>query len=206
MWLEATTLQEAGFNVSVICPKSKGGNFQASHEVIEDVNIYRYFAPPEANHAIEYFIEFIYCWFMTAILSLRVWRKHRFNIIQACNPPETYFLLAWFYKLFKVKFVFDHHDLSPEMYVAKGGTDGGILYRILLTLERLTFKTADMVLTTNESHKFIAIERGGVPGEKIYVVRSGPDLQRLKILPPEENLKIAKSSRPRILALFLKKA
>jgi len=189
VWLEATTLQAAGYAVSVICPKGKHGKFQAGREVLEDVHIYRYPAPPEAGGVLGYLIEFAYCWLMTAFLSLRVWFARGFDVIQACNPPETFFLLALPYKLIGKKFIFDHHDLSPEMYVAKGGKKGGVLYRLLLLLERFTFKTANLVLTTNESHKRIAIERGGVPDNRIYIVRSGPDLERLNRLPPEPELK-----------------
>ena len=189
VWLEATTLGIAGYDVSVICPKGKHGKFNAGHEVIEGVHIYRYPAPPEASGALGYFFEFTYCWLMTAFLSLRVWITNGFDIIHACNPPETYFLLALFYKVIGKKFIFDHHDLSPEMYVAKGGKKGGLLYRLLLLLERLTFKTADLVLTTNESHKHIAMRRGGVPAERIFIVRSGPDLKRLQKYPSQPELK-----------------
>jgi glycosyltransferase involved in cell wall biosynthesis len=189
VWLEATTLKTAGYEVSVICPKGTRGKFQAGHEILEGVHIYRYPAPPEANNALGYLFEFAYCWLMTAALSLRVWLTRGFDVIQACNPPETYFLLACPYKLIGKKFIFDHHDLSPEMYVAKEGKKGGLLYCLLLLLERLTFKTADLVLTTNESHRQIAIKRGCVSAEQVFIVRSGPDLERLQILPPEPGLK-----------------
>jgi glycosyltransferase involved in cell wall biosynthesis len=189
VWMEATTLETAGYDVSVICPKGQHGKFQESHDVLENVHIYRYPAPPEAEGVLGYLVEFSYCWLMTALLSLRVWVARGFDAIHACNPPETYFLLAWFYKLIGKKFVFDHHDLSPEMYVAKGGKKGGLLYRLLLLLERLTFKTADVVLTTNQSHKRVAMERGGVSPDRIFIVRSGPDLKRLKVLPAEPALK-----------------
>lgn len=189
VWLEATTLKQAGYGVSVICPKGKHGKFQESYEVLENVHIHRYPAPPEAKGILGYLVEFSYCWLMTALLSLRVWVKQGFDVIHACNPPETYFLLALFYRLFGKRFVFDHHDLSPEMYVAKGGKKGSVPYRLLLLLEKLTFKTADIVLTTNQSHRRIAIERGGVSPERIFIVRSGPDLERLKILPAEPELK-----------------
>ena len=189
VWLEAETLKEAGYRVSVICPTGKHGKFQARHEVLDDIHIYRYPAPPEANGVLGYVFEFAYCWVMTALLSVKVCLTRGFDVIQACNPPETYFLLAWFYKLFGKRFVFDHHDLSPEMFVAKGGRKGGVLYRGLLLLEKLTFKTADVVITTNQSHREIALKRGGVSEDVIFIVRSGPDFQRLRILPPEEELK-----------------
>jgi glycosyltransferase involved in cell wall biosynthesis len=189
VWLESLALKDAGYDVSVICPKGKRDDFQTSYEVIDDIHIYRYLAPPEANGIIGYIFEFIYCWLATAIISLKVLVQRGFDVIHACNPPETYFLLAGFYKIFGKMFIFDHHDLSPEMYVAKGGKKGGILYRGLLWLEKMTFRTADVIITTNDSHKEIGVSRGGKPPENIFVVRSGPDFNRLKIVEHEPELK-----------------
>jgi len=189
VWMEATTLRSAGYQVSVICPKGNKGKFKRSYEFLEGVHIYRYPAPPAAKGIVGYIFEFGYCWFMTMLLTLRVWLTQGFDIIHACNPPETYFALAAIYRLMGKKFIFDHHDLSPEMYVAKGGRKGGFLYRALLGLERLTFKTADVVITTNHSHKEIAIKRGAVSPDRIFIVRSGPDLERLRPVRPEPQLK-----------------
>lgn len=189
VWLEAKTLTEAGYSVSVICPKGQHGKYQEHYIFLEGIHIYRYPTPPEAYGLLGYIVEFVYCWLMTAFLSLKVWKNHNFDIIHACNPPETYFLLAGIYKLFGKKFIFDHHDLSPEMYLAKGGSRGGVLHWGLLLLEKLTFKTADVVITTNESHKQIAIERGGLRESKVFIVRTGPDYERLQQLPPEPELK-----------------
>ena len=189
VWLEANTLSEAGYDISVISPKGQHGKYQESYQVLDDIHIYRYPAPPEAQGFLGYVVEFVYCWLMSAWLSIKVWRKQGIDIIHACNPPETYFLLAWFYKLVGKKFIFDHHDLSPEMYLAKGGKQGGLLYHGLLWLEKLTFKTADIVITTNESHKTIAKSRGFVAEDRIFIVRTGPDFDRLQQLPPEPELK-----------------
>ena len=189
VWLEANTLNDAGYTVSVISPKGQHGKYQESATTVNDIDIYRYPAPPEAQGFLGYVLEFVYCWIMTAWLSLKVWHKQGIDVIHACNPPETYFLLAWFYKLWGKKFVFDHHDLSPEMYLAKGGKENGVLHQGLLWLEKLTFKTADVVITTNESHKSIAMERGNVQEDQVFIVRTGPDFERLKQLPPEPLLK-----------------
>ena len=189
VWLEATTLRKAGYQVSVICPTGKKGKFTKYYEQLEDIHIFRYPAPPEAAGVVGYIFEFAYCWLMTMLISLWVAVRHGFDVVHACNPPETYFLLGLFYKLFGKQFIFDHHDLSPEMYLAKGGAQRGLLYRGLLLLERLTFKSADVVITTNHSHAEIAMQRGGVPNDRIYIVRSGPDLRRMQQLPPEEALK-----------------
>lgn len=193
VWLEAKTLREAGYHVSVISPTGKHGQYQERQLVHDGIHIYRYNAPPEAHGVPGYVLEFVYCWLMTAWLSLKVWREQGIDAIHACNPPETYFLLAWFYKLFGKKFLFDHHDLSPEMYLAKDGTSKGFLYKGLLLLERLTFKTADVVVTTNESHKEIAMRRGDVPEANIFIVRTGPDFERLQIKPIEPALKDGRS-------------
>lgn len=189
VWLEATTLQSAGYTVSVICPKGRKGTFRAGHEVLQGVHIYRYSPPPEAHGVLGYLFEFAYCWILTALLSLRVWREHGLDVLHACNPPETYFLLGGFFKLFGKRFLFDHHDLSPEMYLAKGGRPGGLLHRGLQWMERCTFAAADVVVAPNMSHRQIAMKRGGVPSERVFVVRSGPDLDRLRLLPPEPALK-----------------
>ena len=130
VWLEAKTLREAGYHVSVISPTGKHGKYLERQLVHEDIHIYRYRAPIDAHGVLGYVFEFLYCWLMTAWLSLKVWRQQGIDAIHACNPPETYFLLAWFYKLFGKKFLFDHHDLSPEMYLAKEGTSKGLLYRL----------------------------------------------------------------------------
>ncbi|MEW5989636.1 MAG: glycosyltransferase family 4 protein [Chloroflexota bacterium] len=189
VWLEAQTLRAAGYGVSIICPTGKKGDFQARQETLEGIHVYRYAAPPEAHDPLGYLVEFAYCWLMTAVLSLKVWRRHGFDVIHACNPPETYFLLAGLYKLLGKRFIFDHHDLSPEMYLAKGGRAGDFLHRVLLWLEKLTFRTADGVITTNASHQEIAMTRGGLPKERVFIVRSGPDFQRLQQLRPEPALK-----------------
>jgi glycosyltransferase involved in cell wall biosynthesis len=122
------------------------------------------------------------------VLSLKILFGRGFDVIHACNPPDLIFLIGGFYKLFGKKFVFDHHDINPELYEAKFGKRG-FGHRLLLALERLTFRTADMVISTNESYKRIAIERGGKNPRDVFVVRSGPDLTRIKPVPPNPALK-----------------
>jgi glycosyltransferase involved in cell wall biosynthesis len=184
VWLEATTLAQSGYQVSVISPKAKG--FNASFEVLEDVHIYRYGLPVDAQGALGFVAEFLWCFVRTAMKTFRVALRGRgFDVLHVCNPPETYWPLARFWKLFGKRFLFDHHDLSPEMYQVKFGSDGGAALRGLRFLERQTFKAADLVITTNESHKRIAAERGGVAADDVYVVRSGPDLGRLTVYPSD---------------------
>lgn len=177
VWLEATSLRDAGYKVSVI--SIKGKNATKSREVLDGVTIYRYPAPPQTGGTISFIIEFAYCWLATFFLSIVILAREGFDIIHACNPPETFWLIGLIYKPFGKKFIFDHHDLSPEMYESRFGKRG-IAYRLLVLLEWLTFRTADTVITTNETHKRIAIERGKYPADKIFIVRSGPDHNRLR--------------------------
>jgi glycosyltransferase involved in cell wall biosynthesis len=184
VWLEATSLTAAGYAVSVICPKAKG--YTASLERLEGVDIYRYGLPIAAQGAAGFVMEFAWCFLCACMKSVRVAAAGRgFDVIHACNPPETYWLLAWFWRLFGKRFLFDHHDLSPEMYAAKFGRDFGPMYQGLLFLERMTFRSADVVITTNESHKRIAQERGGLAPEDVFVIRSGPDLGRFEVHEPD---------------------
>lgn len=191
VWLEATSLTEAGYSVSVVCPKAKGYN--TSFETLEGVDIYRYDLPIDAQGALGFVMEFAWCFIRSFMKSVRIAVSGRgFDIIHACNPPETFWLLGWFWRIFGKRFLFDHHDLSPEMYAAKFEREDGLMYRGLLFLERMTFKTADVVITTNESHKKIAQDRGGMAADDVYVVRSGPDVSRFKVYDPDPSWKNGK--------------
>ena len=191
VWLEATSLTAAGYAVSVICPKAKG--YTAGFERLEGVEVYRYDLPIDAQGAAGFALEFAWCFLCSFVLSVRVAVAGRgFDVIHACNPPETYWLLAWFWRVFGKRFLFDHHDLSPEMYAAKFGRDSGLLYHALLYLERMSFRAADVVMTTNGSHRRIAQERGGVAPEEVFVVRSGPDVARFRRFDPDPTWKNGK--------------
>ena len=184
VWLEATTLARHGDRVSVICPKAKG--FDASREIIEDIEIYRYAIPVDAQGALGFAFEFAWCFVWTALLSLRVACFGRgFDVLHACNPPDTFWLLGRFWRLFGRRYIFDHHDLAAEMFAVKFGRDSGLLYRGLLWLERQNMRAADVIIATNESHKTIAVQRGGRDPHDVVVVRSGPDLSRFSVYPPD---------------------
>lgn len=186
VWQESCTLREAGYQVSIICPIGKG--YEKKYEFIDGINIYRHRLPTEANGAIGYAIEYTAALFWEFILSWKVLIKHGFDVIHACNPPDNIFLIGLFFKLFGKKFLFDHHDINPELYLAKFGKKD-VFYKLMLLWERWTFRCATVSIATNESYKRIAIERGGMDADNVFVVRSGPSLERLKILPPNENLK-----------------
>ena len=186
VWQEARTLHAHGYQVSIICPKGKG--YEKSFEELEGVAIYRHSMPFEASGALGYALE--YSWALAAefLLSLKVFFSRGFDVIHGCNPPDMIFLIGGFYKLFGKKFLFDHHDINPELYEAKFQRRD-VFYKLMLALERWTFRTADVCVATNESYRKIAIERGGRQPSKVFVVRSGPDLRRLKVLPPQPELK-----------------
>ena len=186
VWQEATTLQRAGYAVSVICPTGKG--HEQRRETIAGVNIYRFRLPLEAHGLLGYLVEYGWAVIIQFYLAFRVLREHGIDAIHACNPPDNIFLIGGFFKLFGKKFLFDHHDINPELYEAKFGKRG-IAYRILCLLERLTFKTADVSIATNESYREIAIGRGKMDPARVFVVRSGPDLDRVRLLPANPELK-----------------
>jgi glycosyltransferase involved in cell wall biosynthesis len=179
VWQEALALVSAGALVSVICPKDKG--YEASHEVIEGVNVYRH-ALPEGASALGYIYEYASALFHELRLACRVFYTHGFDAIHGCNPPDLIFLVAAPFKLLGKKFVFDHHDINPELYEAKFNRRG-FFWRLLVLFERLTFLFADIVICTNESYRKIAIERGHRNKDGVFVVRSGPDLRRVRIMP-----------------------
>src|SRR5271170_744213 len=188
VWQEAVSLRRAGFGVAVICPKKK--MYKESYEKIDDVDIYRYPMLHDADKAtVGFLIEFLYCWFASLWLAVRAYRSRPFQAIHACNPPDTYFALALLFRPLGVKFVFDHHDLCPEMFIAKGRSRTGMLYRGLLLLERRTLRSAHAVIAVNESHKEIALLRGGIAEANIAVVRSGPRAEWADIHSPCPELK-----------------
>ncbi|MFZ0961603.1 MAG: glycosyltransferase family 4 protein [Terriglobia bacterium] len=188
VWQEARTLRDAGYRVSIICPKGSG--FQKSRETLEGIEIYRHWLW-EASGPLGYLFE--YSWALAAqfLLSLRVYARTRFRVLQACNPPDTIFLIGLFYRLFGVRFIFDHHDLNPELYEAKfQRRDFG--YKLLCWAENLTFRTADVSIATNESYREVAMDRGGMSRERTFVVRSCPDLTRIRKGPPQAELRVGR--------------
>ena len=187
VWQEATTLLDNGYDVSIICPTGKG--YEKHYEVINGIHIYRYDLPMEAEGAKGYAVEYSAALFHTFRLAWKVYMTRGFDVVHACNPPDLLFLIGGFFKLFfGKKFLFDHHDINPELYEAKFGRRD-FFWKLMVWLERMTFRTADVSIATNESYKKIAVERAGMASEKVYVVRSGPKLDRLRIIPPKNELK-----------------
>lgn len=183
VWSEATTLRDAGYVVSVICPTGRG--YEAAEETIDGIHVYRHNLPLEARGASAYLIEYSAALFWEFVLALKVARRDGFDVIHACNPPDLIFLVALIFKLFGGKgFLFDHHDANPEFFEAKFGRRG-LFWKLLVLAEYLTFKVADVSIATNESYRRIAIERGGMPSDRIFVVRSGPNIDRVKTYPAD---------------------
>jgi glycosyltransferase involved in cell wall biosynthesis len=181
VWLEARTLKAAGAEVSIICPTGKG--YETLEEDIEGVHIYRHPLPVEADSASGYLREYFAALTAETRLAWKIFFKHGFDVVQGCNPPDLIFLVALPFKLLGKKFIFDHHDVNPELYEAKFGRRD-FFWRLLKFVERLTFMTADVSIATNESYRAIAIERGKMDPKKVFVVRSGPEIERIKPVPP----------------------
>jgi glycosyltransferase involved in cell wall biosynthesis len=187
VWNEATTLIAAGYDVSIICPTGKGA--KAKFEVIEGISIYRHNLPIDAKGAIGYLLEYGTALFWESWLAWKIFFKHRFDVIHACNPPDMIFLVAAPFKaLFGVKFLFDHHDICPELYEAKFKRRD-FFYKVMLFVERMTFRLADVSIATNNSYREIAITRGHMPPDRVIVVRSGVNLDRVKVVPANPALK-----------------
>jgi glycosyltransferase involved in cell wall biosynthesis len=178
VWQEANTLKNEGAEISIICPQMKG--YMQSYECLNGIHIYRHPLPVEASGAIGYLIEYGIALFWEFVLAWKIYFKKRFHIIQGCNPPDLIFIPALFFRIFGVKYIFDHHDINPEFYIAKYDKKG-FFYKVLLIFEKLTYKAANFSIATNESYKKIAIERGKMPEDRIAVVRSGPELSRFKL-------------------------
>ena len=185
VWQEARTLAEAGYRVSVVCPKGRG--FEQAYEVREGIEIYRH-GLWEASGPLGYLLEYVIALASEFRLALKAYRRTRFRIIHAANPPDTMFLIALFFKLFGVRFIFDHHDLNPELFEAKFGRRG-LFYKLVCLAERMTYRTATVSIATNESYREIALTRGGMSPGRAFIVRSCPDLKNVHIEPPHPELR-----------------
>lgn len=190
VWKEALALHEHGYDVRVICPKGRG--FDTTRESIDGIEIYRHWMPVEGRGVLGYVVEYGAALFFEFVYAWWIFVRHGFDVIQGCNPPDTIFAIAAPFKLFGKKYIFDHHDVCPELFEAKFGR-GGLMYRIQCWFEQLTFRTSDVVMSTNETYRDIAISRGGVDPADVFVVRNGPDIERFKAVAPVPYLKKGKA-------------
>jgi glycosyltransferase involved in cell wall biosynthesis len=186
VWQEACALRDAGYEVTVICPQMRG--YVAPEEVIEGIRIYRHWISEEAAGFVGFFREYVTALWGEARLAWKVWRRRRFQALHLCNPPDLLFLVALPFKLFfGVKVIYDVHDLCPEMFEAKFGRRG-VLYHVVRLAERLTYACADVVLATNQSVRAVALKRGGKRDDRVFVVRTAPQIPATSYA-PEPSLK-----------------
>lgn len=175
VWLEATALRRAGYHVSVVCPTGRG--WTAPREEIDGVHIYRFPAPPEAHSgALAFAREWGLALWHMARLARRVRREQGFQVIHGCNPPDLIWLIALIWRPRGVRYLFDHHDVCPELFEAKFGRRGP-LHAVMRVWERLTFAAASVSIATNESFRAIATGRGGMDPADVFVVRSAPKVE-----------------------------
>jgi len=189
VWQEANALTAAGASVHIISPTGKG--FEQPYELIDNIHIYRH-KLVEGNGVLGYAREYASALFHELRLAIKVYKKAKFDTLHACNPPDLIFLVALPFKLLGVKFIFDHHDLNPELFVAKFGKKG-FFWNLMVFFEKMTFRAADVSIATNESYKKIAVERGGMQPSDVFVVRSGPDLRKVKVVPINNSWKNGRS-------------
>jgi glycosyltransferase involved in cell wall biosynthesis len=190
VWSEARALRDAGYLVSVICPKGKK-SCTASHEILEGIHIYRH-RTLAASSPVGYLLEYSLALAAELYLVLKVFQRTRFCILQGCNPPDTIFLIGLILNPFGVRFIFDHHDLSPELFEAKFGNTRKLLGGFTRLAEKCSFRVASVSIATNESFKEIAITRGGKRPEEVFVVRNCPDLATLHRGPVRPEIKRGK--------------
>jgi glycosyltransferase involved in cell wall biosynthesis len=189
VWKEACSLHKARYQVTVLCPKGKG--YEQGYELLDGVHVYRHPMPPEANSPLGYVWEYGWALFWEFLYSWWIYLRRGFHVIQGCNPPDDIFLVALPFKLFGVKYIFDHHDVNPELYYSKYERKD-FFYKTQIWLEKLTFFFSDVVMSTNSSYKDIAVRRGGLAPENVFVVRNGPDLETFKAVTPKSELKYGK--------------
>jgi glycosyltransferase involved in cell wall biosynthesis len=185
---QARALRDAGYRVSVI--SVKGAGCEKSYEVIDGIEVYRH-RFWEASSPAGYLVEYSLALATQFYLALKAYRRTRFRVVHTWNPPDIMFLIGLFFKLFGARYIFDHLDLNPELYLAKFGRED-FLYRLVCLVERATFWTADVSLATNQSYREIAIQRGRMPPERVFIVRVSPEPEKMRRGPAYPELKHGK--------------
>ena len=188
VWQQALALRDAGYGVTVVCPALKGA--RRGREILEGIEVLRH-PLPEANGALGYLLEYPVALACETWLAWRTFLGPGFALVQGCNPPDLLWLVAQPFRLLGRPYVFDQHDLGPELFEAKFGRRGP-LHALLRLCERLSYRLSDHVLATNDSYRRFARERGGVPADRVTVVRNGPDLARFRAVDPDPSWKAGK--------------
>ena len=189
VWREALSLRDAGYEVVALCPKHE--NAQEGYEFLDGIHIYRHPSAKEAKGSWGYVLEYTCALFWELLYSWWIYFRRGFHVIQGCNPPDDIFLVALPFKLFGVKYIFDHHDVNPELYLSKYGKKD-FFYKLQLWLEKGTFICSDVVMSTNNSYRELAMTRGGIRPENIFIVRNGPNPETFKSVPPNPAQKFGK--------------
>jgi len=190
VWKEALSLHAAGYQVTVLCPRGNGTD--RGYEIINGIRVYRHPTPDERNGALAYIWEYSCALFWEFWFTWWIYLRHGFHVIQGCNPPDDIFLIALPFKLFGVNYLFDHHDAIPELYLSKYD-HRGLLYKIQVVLEKLTYLCSDVVIATNGSYRDLAVTRGHVVADSVFIVRNGPDLETFKLVAANPALKYGKA-------------
>jgi glycosyltransferase involved in cell wall biosynthesis len=195
VWLECQSLVEAGFRVAVVCPKAPG---DPSYHRLNGVDLFKYRPYAPGGSSISFVLEYVYSFFATLLLSLRASVHGRFAVVQSCNPPDLFWPIGLLFRLLHgSSFVFDHHDLCPELYQSRFPDGNRVMYRALRLMERCMARSADHVISTNDSYRQIVMDRHGIAPTRVTVVRTGPDLTRLRPTAPEPRLR---NARPYLVA------
>jgi glycosyltransferase involved in cell wall biosynthesis len=189
VWKEASSLHKNEYDVTVLCPRGEG--FEQGHEVIDGIHIYRHPMPKEGNSTFAYLREYGCALFWEFLYTWWIYLRHGFHVIQGCNPPDDIFLIALPFKLLGIQYIFDHHDANPELYFSKYDKKG-VFYKAQVWLEKLSYRFSDVVMSTNSSYRDLAVTRGGLDPEDVFIVRNGPDLRTFKAVPPNPALKYGK--------------
>lgn len=188
VWNELRALKAAGYEVVAICPEGDDRN-SGRFERREGIDIFRYAPRHAGGSALSYLREYAAAFWHIRRLARKVAGERGFDVVQASNPPDFLLLAVHFLKRRGARFIFDHHDLAPELYLARFGSGRGIFFRLAVLLEWLNFRVTDLVIATNESYRRVAIRRGGTRPEDVFVVRSGPELGRFQPVAPNPELR-----------------
>jgi glycosyltransferase involved in cell wall biosynthesis len=184
VWQEALALDAAGYEVHIICPRTD--EYPKRREYLNGIHIYRYSPGPEARRAAAYLIEYSVAILAQLQLALRLRLRHRIDVVHICNPPDLLFLVALPLVVSGARLIYDHHDATPELMAAKGQPEDGLLVRLTKLFERMTYRFANVSIETNESFRDIALRRGGMSPDDVFIVRSAPDPQRFADSVPDE--------------------
>jgi glycosyltransferase involved in cell wall biosynthesis len=176
VWQEALALDAAGYEVHIVCPRT--AEYPRRREVLDGIHIYRYSPGPEARRAAGYPVEYAIAILSQLRLALAVRLRHRIDVVHICNPPDLLFLVAMPLVASGAALIYDHHDATPELMMAKGQKEGGWLVRLTTLFERLTYGRAHVSIETNDSFLEIALGRGRMAAGDVFVVRSAPDVRR----------------------------